>query len=455
MPVHVAVRSYFATGVAIVGASAIVAAPISVAPPEIHLPAIHASSAAVELAAFANPITEWVQVVQTTFNNIAALGTQVQSSPAPILQQILTNQLANAQTLATALEGAAGGFVAGITSLPAATLTAAQQLAAGQFSTAVGTLFQAGLGLILAPAISLLSLPTIVTNTVQNFANVVAAIPDVLLPIGLSAISPLAGVVYSFGDTGQAIIDAVRVGDLAGALSALVNAPAVLTNAFLNGYPPQNTVGILSPFDGTFNSGLIATLLNARDVIAQALGAPAPAPLVSAAAELPAATTLVALSGATRVAASSKAPEASTDAAADATVAETTTTEPAATTTEPTEPVVTEPAASATTEPAAGTTEAEAKTGSTPAEASTGGTTSATSEPSSSPKSSTPNSTDAGQSSTSGASSTSTGSGSPAKQSESDKPSSSSTASDSVKKDTEPKKDTSAGSAGTAGSDAS
>src|SRR5689334_3927222 len=121
MSVHVAVRSYITAGVATVGAAALVAAPLAVPPPEIHLPAIHASSAVVELAAMANPIAEWVTVVQTTFANVAALGTQFQNDPAPILQQILTNQLANAATLATAFQDAAGGFVSQAAALPAAT----------------------------------------------------------------------------------------------------------------------------------------------------------------------------------------------------------------------------------------------------------------------------------------------------------------------------------------------
>jgi len=297
MSVHVAVRSYITAGVATVGAAALVAAPLAVPPPEIHLPAIHASSAVVELAAMANPIAEWVTVVQTTFANVAALGTQFQNDPAPILQQILTNQLANAATLATAFQDAAGGFVSQAAALPAATLLAAQQLAAGQFSAAVGTVFQAGIALILAPAISLIGATSVVTDTVQHVANVVAAIPNVLLPVGLAALSPIAGAVYSFGDAGQAVVDAARAGDLVGALNALVNIPAIVTNAFLNGYPPQSTAGVFSPLvNGGFGSGLIATLLSARDTFAQALGAGAP-PAANV-ADLPSAATLVSLTAA-------------------------------------------------------------------------------------------------------------------------------------------------------------
>jgi hypothetical protein len=443
MPVQVAVRSYLTAGVAMVGATALIAAPLAVPPPEIHLPAIHASSAAVELAALANPIAEWVTVVQTTFANVAALGTQFQNDPAPILQQILTNQLANASTLATALEGATGGLVAGLTSLPSATLLAAQQLAAGQFSAAVGTLFQAGIGLILAPAISLIGATSIITDTAQRFANVVAAIPNVLLPVGLAAISPIAGAVYAFGDAGQAVIDAARAGDVAGALSALVNIPAIVTNAFLNGYPPQFSTGVFSPLvEGGFGSGLIASLLNARDVFAQALGAPVPP--AATATDLPTASTLISLAAAPTKEATVGETAAKTgvstarvtdlEAAPEAVAA----TEPAGAT--PTEPVTepttaaTEPAATST-EPAPGTT-SEAESGSATSTSSSASSTGTTSS-------------ETGTSSSSGTAST--------KPSNDKEPSSSGTASStggSASKPAESKKDVSAGSssAGSTGS---
>jgi hypothetical protein len=277
-----AVRSYITTGIALVGAGAIVMSPISVAPPEVHVPAIRASAMSVDLAAAVNPITEWVQVLQTSFTNLAALGSQVQSDPAPLLQQFITNQLANVAIAAPAIEQALGSVVAGVTGLPAQLLAAAQQLATGNFSGAVGTVFQAGLGLVLAPVISLLSLPVILTTATQNFANVVAAVPNILLPIGLAALSPVAGAVYAFGDAGQAVIDGLKAGDVGAAISAIVNAPAVITDAVLNGYAPQFTVGLLSPANGDFGSGLFAALLNARDTLAQAI---APVPPSTAAAK--------------------------------------------------------------------------------------------------------------------------------------------------------------------------
>ncbi|TGD89327.1 hypothetical protein BayCH28_08280 [Mycolicibacterium sp. CH28] len=273
----VVLRSRVTAGIAAIGASAIVLSPISVTPPDLQVPAIHMSTLATALTGASQTLPTWAQVIETSFSNIATLGQQVQSSPDPIIQQIITNQLANAATISTALGGAFGGLVAGVTSLPQTFLTATQQLAAGQFSAAVQTLFQGALGLVLAPVISLLPVFDIPGQIATNFAKVLTAVPNILLPVGLSAISPIAGAVYAFGDTGQLVVDSLKAGDATAAIRALVSMPAAVTGAFLNGYPAQFTTGILSPYSGSaFGSGLIASLLAARDTIAQALGAPVP-----------------------------------------------------------------------------------------------------------------------------------------------------------------------------------
>ncbi|BBY64185.1 hypothetical protein [Mycolicibacterium helvum] len=270
-------RSKVSAGVALVGASAIVISPISVTVPDLQVPAIHMSTLATALASTSQSLPTWAQVLETSFANIAAIGTQVQNSPDPIIQQLITNQLAYITTISTSLGNAFGGLTAGVTALPQALLTATQQLAAGQFSAAVSTVFQGALGLVLAPAIGLLPIFNIPGEIAQNITNVINAVPNILLPVGLAALSPIAGAVYAFGDTGQLVVDALGAGDAVGAISTLLKMPAAITDAFLNGYPSQGATGILSPYAGNvFGSGLIASLLAARDTIAQALGAPVP-----------------------------------------------------------------------------------------------------------------------------------------------------------------------------------
>src|SRR5689334_13873463 len=95
---EVAVRSYFATGVALVGAGVIAVSPV-VPKPDVELPALPAvhASVPVELTALENPLELVAQLVQQSLANVNALGNRILADPAPIL----TNQVANAGDLAS------------------------------------------------------------------------------------------------------------------------------------------------------------------------------------------------------------------------------------------------------------------------------------------------------------------------------------------------------------------
>lgn len=271
------VRTSMTGGVALIAASAIALSPTTVTAQQMRLPAIPVSSIAATLTASTiattDPLTEWVQVLTTTFNNLAALGQQVQTDPAPILTQILTNQIGYVTTVSTGLANAGGSLAAGLTALPLAFLQAAQQLAAGQISAGLNTAFQAVVGLVQSPALQLIPLLDIPGQVLQNITNVVKAAPGFLVYSGLAVISTVNGVASAFEDTAQAVYNAVGAGDLGAAVNAIVNAPAALTDAFFNGYAPTGAVGILTPV-GVGIPGLVGTLLSFRDVFAQALGAP-------------------------------------------------------------------------------------------------------------------------------------------------------------------------------------
>ncbi|MHA7662220.1 hypothetical protein [Mycolicibacterium sp. HS_4_1] len=232
------------------------------------------------MTASVNPISEWAQVLTTTFNNISALGQQVWADPAPILKQILINQLGYANTIATDLGAAGNGFVTAVTALPQAFQQAAQQLAAGQISAGINTAWGAVLNLVVNPGFALLQGQTlnIPGKVMQNVANVAKLLPDLIVGIGFSVLGTVGGVESAFADTAQAVYDGVRAGNVGAALNAIVNAPAVLTNAFLNGYGPTGFGGLLAP-----GSGVVPILVIAvRDAIAQALGAPVPAAAAAA-----------------------------------------------------------------------------------------------------------------------------------------------------------------------------
>jgi hypothetical protein len=228
------------------------------------------------------------QLLFTSAGNLTALGTQFVNDPAPILGQLITNQGANAAVIGAGLQQTIDFYKTTIPQIPAQLQMIADQLRAGDVSGAVNTVFQIPLGLALP--IALFALPPIfqvTTNAAQNFANVVAAIPNAALPLGLSAITPIFAATSVFGDQAQEIVDAVGSGSLATAAGAALSTPTELVNAFLNGTGVVDgspgdvqSPGILTPGTngGGFNPGLLAGLLNLRDTIAGALD-PVPAPL--------------------------------------------------------------------------------------------------------------------------------------------------------------------------------
>ncbi|MBB3751754.1 hypothetical protein FHT44_004249 [Mycolicibacterium sp. BK634] len=261
-------------GVTLVGASAIALTPIVAYAPAIQLPSIR--SAEVQMAAFVNPIEEWVQVIGTSFTNLSALGTQVQTDPTPILSKLASNFLANASTVVDTASTLVGQAVATFAGIPQGFFDAATQLAAGHISEAVQTIW----GTAILPPVFLAIIPIsaaipIIQTAVQNVANVIGALGGVnLLLTGIAVISPIYATITQFGNSAQAVFDAASAGDLVTAASEFINAPAKLVNAFLNG--DDTTPGLLTPLDGVGGGGAIAALLKLRDAIADAIVAPAP-----------------------------------------------------------------------------------------------------------------------------------------------------------------------------------
>ncbi|MCV7230767.1 hypothetical protein [Mycolicibacterium komossense] len=268
---QVAVCSYLTAGIAAIGATAIAIAPIQPTLPELHIPSAHVMS--VELAATLNPIDAWVQVLQGAVNNTVGLVNQVATDPAPIVTQVVTNQVANLTLLGNTAQQTIQTLINAAQQLPAVLQSVAQQLAAGQIVDAWNTLVlytvESALGLV--PPIT--AVVQIAQNTVQNVANAIGVVPDAILALGLGAIAPVVSTLTAGAQTVQDVIEAIGAGDAAAALGAIVNAPAALTDAFLNGNPASFfPAGLLSPWTGSaFDSGPIAIALALRDEFANAL----------------------------------------------------------------------------------------------------------------------------------------------------------------------------------------
>jgi hypothetical protein len=275
---QVAVRSYLTAGVAIVGATALVAAPITTSPPDIQVPGIHAAQ--VELAAVANPIEQWLQVFQGTVNNVVGIGGAVVADPAPVLRQVFRNQLGYVQVITPALTETADNYLTFLTqTVPTGLRQVATQIADGDINGAANTIngLVGGLLINALPLLPILSIPGQITD---NLSNVVKALTSdtAVLTLASTALSPVEAIIAAAGASGQAFVDAVGAGDPVGAITTVINVPAVLTGALLNGF--NNFPGLL-----TFNAaggGLVQTLLVTLPQMVATAITPVPAPLATA-----------------------------------------------------------------------------------------------------------------------------------------------------------------------------
>ncbi|WP_131823612.1 hypothetical protein [Mycobacterium talmoniae] len=221
--------------------------------------------------AFVNPITTWIDVLTAAGTNLSKLGETFLADPAPILEQFITNQIGYAQVIAGAGQTLVTGVADQLSKLPAALQTAFTDFGSGDISKGLLAMWQ----WFLLTALQLIGpINTIYTNVidpmVDHFANLVHTFGNQLLLAGIGLLQPLFGTfVIAPGEIGDSIAQALGSGDFLTAFSDILNAPATLTGALLNGISAPDigsATGLLSDPGGT-----IALLLQIRDTLADAL----------------------------------------------------------------------------------------------------------------------------------------------------------------------------------------
>jgi len=296
---QIAVRSSLTTGVALMGAGVIALSPVTHQPmPDLHLPAIHAS--AVQLTAQVNPITQWGQIITEALQNTKGLVTEVIADPAPVLGQVVRNQIASAVTVGGSVRDYLVAVGQQLATTPESLQQAFQQLAAGHVADAVQTLYSAVLTPFVLPILTtsiLTDVQAAFRKPVQNMLNVIdTAITSPsgagwVLAAGFPLLAVMSDVVTATGDGLQNIVNGLSAKNLAAVVNAIVTMPGAITGAVLNGYNGDGA-GILGP------NGIVQGLRNALGIIATAIKPVTPPPV--AAASVPSsASTMVALSTAT------------------------------------------------------------------------------------------------------------------------------------------------------------
>ncbi|OBA72862.1 hypothetical protein A5641_07325 [Mycobacterium sp. 1554424.7] len=235
-----------------------------------------------------------VELANLPANFQASIQRLLAFNPVPYLQQFVANQRSYAQIIAASLNNAAHDFGVGLVALPAAFQSAFGALVAGDVSGAVSDVVQGFVNLFftgfsvttvgntlvitptgsLADLIPILAIPgqmaqnftdllptgSIPAQISQNFTNVVNTVTDTsitsTLSVRLRPLPPSVSLVNTFGlpvalaldaagapinalyalnASATAFVDAVQTGDGVGAVTAVLDSPAVVANGFLNG----------------------------------------------------------------------------------------------------------------------------------------------------------------------------------------------------------------------------
>ncbi len=253
---HVSARSYLTMGVAVLGAGAIALAPVQPTHNSVAAPSAighQISFDAVNLAAATNPITLGLTVWNTSETAFTALVNSALNPPLPTLQQVGANWLRYGSELPDF----------------------------GEIFNSIVTNFQAA---IKAPFAVDTSTLTGLHPTIWSLLPSLITIPPALQPILdftttytsgalIGLVGPIVAPIIAFGNSLQAAWTALNAGQLQDAVNEIINIPANMINAFLNGgkvldltplvkslLPSEVTSlgimlgGLLSPGGSLFNS---------------------------------------------------------------------------------------------------------------------------------------------------------------------------------------------------------
>jgi len=221
---HVSPRSYLTAAVAALGAGAVALAPVQPLQSGSDLSAALRSAVVVDLAAAIDPFTPWVNTIQAASDNIAGLVNTWVEMPLPILQQVVANQ------------------VTYIGELPAIGTIIGQVVA--NVGNAVRAPFAVDLNTLdPAHAAVYALLPTISPDLPQGLLDFLTSSASGLL---IGVIGPVLSPVLALGSSIRTAIGALQTSDWAAAVNALINIPAAMVNAFLNGGPTIDVTSLVN-----------------------------------------------------------------------------------------------------------------------------------------------------------------------------------------------------------------
>jgi hypothetical protein len=256
-------RPYVTAGVVLAGASLIAAAPLGPAAVEIQtravqLTAIEGLAADVVSAAAAPqefPVSTLADVFTNAFANLESLGSDFTSNPTPIITALMENQLIYSNDLATAAETAGTNLVNALQDFPTVISNAMSDLASGDFFDAQTSitqfLTQAPLSVLRPLDNGFLEVAQSMSNNLENLfstpdsyvnadslsdGSLSSSVPQWFSELVQAQLLAPHAAELAFAGVGQDIVTAVQDGDSTATFNDVVNAPATILDAYLNGY---------------------------------------------------------------------------------------------------------------------------------------------------------------------------------------------------------------------------
>lgn len=271
---QVTAHSRLTIGVGLVAAGVIAVSPLTAPAHLRHLPTLPASSdAAVALAAAYNPLQPWVDAFETAATDAKTLATDYFKTPAVLLQQILANQVTHIGEILKN-PGSIGTVLGQVVKNVGAVVQAATLLGVDAFKhPEVAQQTLDGWHDIMLQSIPKLmnaGTPTAVVNVVKEVLNVLSS---PISGIAMGLIGPVVSPVVALVNSATAIAGSLLAGHLADAVQSLINIPANMVGAVLNGatanlnglVPVLNKLGLLKDttmhtlsiaFGGLFSTGV-------------------------------------------------------------------------------------------------------------------------------------------------------------------------------------------------------
>ncbi len=247
---------FLIAGVAMVSASAIAVTPVAQNPTILQQAQTLAYDLTATMDATASPVDVYGTLFSNTFSNLELLGSAIAANPAPLLNQVLENQLGYAAKFGAAFEAIPTNLQNWYNGPNGQARLAQAQAAleAGDigeayrwFNHSMLYAFQGAFGSLIAPGFILSGIPRggteylagIPEQIAQNVTNLIAATftsSVVVSAVFQGAFATVSGPVFELARVAEAISTTVAAGDIQGAFNAVVNTPGILVNAALNGF---------------------------------------------------------------------------------------------------------------------------------------------------------------------------------------------------------------------------